>query len=229
MSGNDSNAGRRWGRIARFLRDDAGAATAEWVVMTGLAAAIAALVMLDISSGTSSAATTIASDLERGADTVVASAGNHRARANEGPRASTHYRPSDHGAPDQAAGGGAPGGGAGGGESAGGGGGGAPAVAGSQQAASPGSAAQTPGPAPAADAGPGAAAPDAVAAAGAPVAAGASGSARQGSGTGDAGADPAAAESCGLGRGNASATANARANGRAHQTPAAACPGSPRA
>ena len=247
MLGNEFAARRRLGRIVRFSRDESGAATADWVVITGLVVAVGALVVLNVSSGTSAAATSINEDVGRGVGMAIAAERDDRGGAPQGQAGGQAGSWTGGGYSDPYAGGGGY----------------------SDPWAAGGSAPQgQPGPVPAGDGAsaadradaavpdrpeappsvpPAADEPEPSPAASAPAASDRDDNraARQG-GNGGGNRDderdedrqddrdderdeerdrPAAAEPerCGLGNGNASDRANARASDRAHQTPAAGC------
>jgi Flp pilus assembly pilin Flp len=227
------------GRVARFLRDEAGGATVEYVVMTGLTVAVSIALLIAVVGGTSQAATAIAEDINVGRADIAAADGAPRAPrprqddggwlpdpghggggngsnaptgGSDGGSGNTNGGDAAGGAPSTPAGDGGAGGGAGGGSGSSG--GGSVTVSTAPDGAGSGSA------------------PDAASGGGSSSG---GGSQKPDSGSGDddkggnggkdrdddKGEDVASA--CGLGKGNASAQGNANASGRAKSTPASNC------
>jgi len=224
---------RRRGAVVDFLGGEHGGATVDYVVVTGLVAAVSVMLLLNLSSGTSNAATGISDDLSRGGALAIASrepqrsdAGGRTWQTVPGQSGSYGYASGSSSAgssvrapspvsPEMEGGAGpslasaaveAPAGG------------GAPEY-GDRQAR-----AEDPAPAPSQDA------PAAPATGNGQGNGKGNGNAKgigngkgNGAGSDDHGDDDVAAAACGLGKGNASSTANANASDRARQAAASAC------
>jgi Flp pilus assembly pilin Flp len=235
----DSAPRRGTGVVRRFARGEDGAATVEFVVMAGLVAAVSAVVLLNLSSGTSDAANGIGDDLARGGAIQIAASDPRPDSAGSGGRTWRNVPGPSNGD----AGSGRPAGSA------------ASGTPPSPVASDPGEGAGAAqgGTEPPAPSGGAQEAPAEQSVAAVPTApANATATPREGT-TGN-GARPANAggkgnggksgdddeddeesdddrdededdriASCGLGKGNASATGNGNANGRAHRTPASNC------